>query len=143
MRPGEACLNCHTGGGGTAEDDGGGDDGGGGGDDGGGGGDDGAPLYTLAGTVYPTAHEPNDCVSNRLSGAVVTVFDSTGRAIATMTVNAAGNFFSTAAVRFPITARVTFQGRERVMTTPQNSGNCNSCHTQNGANGAPGRILAP
>jgi hypothetical protein len=43
----------------------------------------------------------------------------------------------------PFTAKVTFQGREIVMTTPQTDGDCNSCHTETGANGAPGRIKLP
>jgi len=29
------------------------------------------------------------------------------------------------------------------MTAPQTSGDCNGCHTQTGANGAPGRITLP
>ena len=43
----------------------------------------------------------------------------------------------------PFTAKVTHQGRERAMTTTQTSGDCNGCHTQAGANGAPGRITLP
>ena len=43
----------------------------------------------------------------------------------------------------PFTAKVTYQGRERAMTAPQTSGDCNGCHTQAGANGAPGRITLP
>jgi hypothetical protein len=145
MRPGEACLNCHTGGGGGGGDD---DDNSGPGGGGGGGDDDddnGAALYTLAGTVFPTAHEPNDCVSNASpnnSLVTVQVFDAAGRVI-TMTAGPTGNFSTSQAVTFPITALLTKAGRQRAMTTRQTSGNCNSCHTQNGANGAPGRILAP
>jgi hypothetical protein len=30
-----------------------------------------------------------------------------------------------------------------MMPVKQTSGDCNSCHTVNGANGAPGRIMAP
>jgi predicted CXXCH cytochrome family protein len=29
------------------------------------------------------------------------------------------------------------------MMTPQETGDCNSCHTEQGRNGAPGRILLP
>jgi hypothetical protein len=143
MRPGEACLNCHTGTGGGGDDSGGNSGPGGGGDDGEGGGDDGAAAgYTIAGTVFPTAHEPNDCVSNRQTATTVQVFDAAGRVI-TMTPNTVGNFFTAQAVTFPITAIVSRAGLQRAMTTRQTNGNCNSCHTQNGANGAPGRILAP
>jgi len=40
-------------------------------------------------------------------------------------------------------AKVVYQGRERIMTVAQTIGDCNSCHTQYGANNAPGRILLP
>ena len=120
MRPGEACLTCHGGSGGGE-----------------------APLFTLAGTVYPTAHEPNDCVGAvNGGGSVVTVLDAAGRTI-TMTPNAVGNFYYAGAVTFPVTARITRNGLARSMTTPQSNGNCNSCHTLTGTNGAPGRILMP
>ena len=36
-----------------------------------------------------------------------------------------------------------YDDRVRMMVASQTAGNCNSCHTQNGANGAPGRIMAP
>jgi hypothetical protein len=34
-------------------------------------------------------------------------------------------------------------GRERIMSAGQTNGDCNSCHTQNGAMSAPGRIMLP
>jgi hypothetical protein len=34
-------------------------------------------------------------------------------------------------------------GRERDMAAAQTSGDCNRCHTQNGAMSAPGRIVLP
>jgi hypothetical protein len=43
----------------------------------------------------------------------------------------------------PFTAEVIYQGQSVSMTTPQTSGDCNSCHTESGANGAPGRIVVP
>ena len=75
--------------------------------------------------------------SNLLGTSSTTTFTHVGGA------NAAGNFFYAGTVSFPIHAKVTFQGRERIMTAAQSSGNCNNCHTQNGANGAPGRIILP
>jgi len=33
--------------------------------------------------------------------------------------------------------------RERRMTTPQFDGDCNACHTQDGLQNAPGRIVVP
>ena len=43
----------------------------------------------------------------------------------------------------PYRAKVVVGGRERVMLTPQTNGDCNACHTQAGAEGAPGRIIVP
>jgi mono/diheme cytochrome c family protein len=46
-------------------------------------------------------------------------------------------------VRQPFTAKVVVGGKERVMVGPQTLGDCNACHTQNGLQGAPGRIIVP
>ncbi len=125
MHPGLACINCHTV---NGEGE--------------------APIFLLAGTVYPTAHEPDDCVGGPVDGttkATIEVTDANGQLIS-MTANASGNFFYTApagAVVMPITAKVLYDGRERVMASAQSSGDCNSCHTQDGTQGAPGRILLP
>ena len=40
-------------------------------------------------------------------------------------------------------AKVVVNGIERAMVTPQTLGDCNACHTQNGLQGAPGRIIVP
>ncbi len=116
MRPGEACVACHQARGG--------------------------PGFNIGGTVYPTGHEPNDCVASSASGAVVTVTDSKG-VTASFTANSTGNFSGNANVTFPITAVVTFNGKSRAMTTGVPSGDCNSCHTESGTNSAPGRIALP
>jgi len=127
MNPGLSCLSCHSASGG-----------GGGGED-----DDEAPFYAIAGTVYPTAHEPNLCYgANGSNGARVVITDAANRVI-TLTPNQSGNFFYDGAITFPFRAKITYQGRERIMTAAQTNGSCNACHTQNGANGAPGRILLP
>ncbi len=147
MNPGLSCLSCHTGAGGGGGDDSGGGGGnsgpgGGGGDDNGGGGAA-AALYTIAGTVYPTGHEPDLCYgANGSNGALVVITDAANRTI-TLTPNQSGNFFYAGAVTFPVHAKVTYQGRERIMVAGQSNGSCNSCHTQNGASGAPGRITLP
>jgi hypothetical protein len=114
MHPGDACIACH------AQQNGE------------------APSFTLAGTVYPTGHEPDDC--DGLDGTAQVVVTDANSAVYTLTPNAVGNFYTTAAVAFPITAKVIEGGTERDMTTPQTIGDCNGCHTQSGANGAPGRI---
>ena len=121
MHPGGTCITCHA----NEEADE-------------------APRYTIAGTVYPTIREPTDCNgSNGTSAGIqVVVTDATGRVL-TLPVNTVGNFFTTAAVTFPFHAKVVRGTVERVMTAAQSTGNCNGCHTEVGANGAPGRIVAP
>jgi cytochrome c553 len=116
MHPGDACIACHRQSGGEA------------------------PTFTIAGTVYPTGHEPAECYGT--SGAQVVITDNTGRTL-TLTPNSAGNFYSTTALAFPIRAKVVVNGQERVMATAQTSGDCNACHTQNGTSMAPGRVTVP
>jgi hypothetical protein len=97
--------------------------------------------FTLSGTVYPTIHETGLCYGVN-GGAQVVITPSCGTPI-TLTVNSAGNFYYTGGVRLPYTAKVVVNGAERVMVTPQTLGDCNACHTQNGLQGAPGRIIVP
>jgi mono/diheme cytochrome c family protein len=121
MHPGRACVSCH------AERDG--------------------PRFAIAGTVFPTAHEPDECEG--LDGeddveARVVITDATGREFQ-LEVNEVGNFHSAPGddIVMPIRAKVVQGDRERVMFGERMSGDCNACHTQNGENGAPGRIVAP
>jgi len=117
MHPGGACITCH------ARSD-----------------EDEAPQFQIGGTVYPTGHEPNDC--NGATGAAVEVTDAGGRVTA-LPVNAAGNFFTSSQLAFPIHVAVVANGKRRSMSGAPPTGDCNSCHTQDGANMAPGRIVAP
>jgi mono/diheme cytochrome c family protein len=119
MHPGGACIACHT-----REREG--------------------PTLSIAGTVYPTPHEPDDCNGvDSASGARVVITDANG-AEASLQVNSAGNFFIEGAVlATPYRAKVVYQGRERVMVEAQTDGDCNGCHTQDGAENAPGRIFLP
>jgi hypothetical protein len=120
MEPGQACISCHAGTGGEA------------------------PTFVLAGTLYPTGHEPDNCngVSNT-SGATVVVTGGSGASV-TLTPNPAGNFYSTTSLAPPYQAKVVnAAGAERAMVSKVSSGDCNSCHTQSGASGAPGRITMP
>jgi hypothetical protein len=97
--------------------------------------------FTIAGTVYPTLHETGYCYGIN-GGAQVIITPLCGTPIV-LDVNSAGNFYYTGTVRSPFTAKVVVNGAERVMVTPQTYGDCNSCHTQNGLQGAPGRIIVP
>jgi hypothetical protein len=118
MRPGEACIACHSRGEG--------------------------PRFSLAGTVYASAHEPNDCnsMASDLAGATVVITDA-NKISYTLTPDRVGNFSSNASLALPYQAKVVKAGNERIMMTPQTVGDCNSCHTPAGANMAPGRILLP
>jgi hypothetical protein len=117
MHPGVGCLSCHSNGR--------------------------APRFFLAGTVYPTGHEPDDCNgSSAMANANVIITGADGATL-TLPVNTAGNFYSTQAVPLPFAAKVVRGASERAMQARQTNGDCNGCHTQTGANGAPGRIVLP
>jgi hypothetical protein len=104
-----------------------------------------APKFSIGGTLYPTAHEPNNCIGTpggTAGTASVVIVDANNQTL-TLAVNAAGNFYSSTAVALPYHAKVVVGTSERVMVAAQTTGDCNSCHTQNGANSAPGRIILP
>lgn len=116
MDPGRACLDCHQ--------------------------KQGGPRFSIGGTVYPTAHEPDNCLGVA-GGLSVVVTDKNG-VMSTLAVNANGNFYGGQNVAPPFTAKVVDgQGNTRAMAGSVTAGDCNSCHTLQGANGAPGRIVAP
>jgi hypothetical protein len=100
----------------------------------------GCHRFRTAGTVFPTAHEPTGCYG--ASGATVLIIDSSGQMF-TFTTNAAGNFYSSASPTPPLKIAVMAGGKMRQMITMAPRSNCNSCHTQSGANAAPGRIMLP
>jgi hypothetical protein len=100
----------------------------------------GGPKYAIAGTAYPSAHEPNDC--NGVSGGQIVITDANGQTI-TLATNSVGNFFYQGTIALPYHAKVVQNGAERVMASTATSGDCNSCHTPDGTGGAPGRIMLP
>ena len=77
-------------------------------------------------------------------GAIVEITDFDG-ATFSLETNTAGNFMLliTERVVFPIRARVIANGEIRAMRGTVASGDCNTCHTQDGASLAPGRIVLP
>lgn len=127
MAPGHICNDCHayTNSGGDGLD---------------------APIFAFAGTVYPTLHEPDDCAGatiSRADRAQVVVVTATGKQFAAP-ITRGGNFMlESTKIEFPVTARVVYRGRTRWMIAPIETGECNSCHTQDGAEGALGRIRLP
>jgi hypothetical protein len=98
--------------------------------------------FKIAGTVYATEHEPLFCDGVNVTGATVVITGATG-VVTTIPINNVGNFDSSTTIAVPFRAKVIYSGGERDMMTPQTSGACNSCHTADGANAAPGRIMLP
>jgi mono/diheme cytochrome c family protein len=131
MRPGVACISCHTQSG------------------------EGEVPKGLGGTVFKTAHEPNDCSGRSTSSAgnalTVQIIDAAGTVVQSLAVNRIGNFYSDTPPPNPFTAKVIDNVTQlaREMVKPQKSGDCNACHTENGTTtviggqSAPGRIMAP
>jgi hypothetical protein len=118
MHPGGTCVTCHSKG-------------------------EGPQLY-VGGTVYPTLHEPTDC--RGVEAAVITITDANNK-VFTLTTNAAGNFFEERdedeSLAVPVTARIEYNGKTLEMKNPVETGDCNSCHSEAGSNGAAGRIVLP
>lgn len=117
MHPGRACIDCHA-----SEGEG--------------------PRYTVAGTVYPTAHEPDDCNGTSSASVRVVITGADGRTT-TLSVNQAGNFFARTSIAMPYRAKVVSVDKVREMKGAVESGDCNACHTLTGAEKAPGRVMAP
>lgn len=101
-----------------------------------------APPFEIAGTVFPTAHEPDDCNGGGTAGAQIVITDANGK-ITKIPVNSVGNFYTQTAIALPYRAKVVVGTTERAMVASQKSGDCNSCHTEAGTNSAPGRIVLP
>ena len=105
--------------------------------------EDDGPSFAAAGTVFPGPNEPDDCYG--VAGVTVEIADADGALYSTET-NEAGNFYllsEEVTLALPFSVRMLYQGRERRMLSAQAIGACNSCHTETGANLAPGRILVP
>ena len=121
MNPGLACLACHQQ---RAPD----------------------KAYPFSGTVFPSLHEKNLCNARPPANTRVEIVDRNGAVALTLYPSStSGNFHSSlyASVALPYTARVVTPTGTATMTTPQTSGDCNSCHTEQGTNGASGRISWP
>ena len=125
MHPGVACSACHQAMGG--------------------------PNLRFGGTVYRAPHDIDDCNGAAPPPTItVTVTDKFNRSL-TATVNAAGNFDVVAQgqgpgsnrLMPPFKAKVSDGTNTRLMNGSVTSGDCNSCHSVAGINGAPGRIIAP
>ncbi len=129
MEPGNTCIQCHSQGEG--------------------------PTYTLAGTVFRNLITKTGCYASGTASSVVPpasytvqITDANGKVFKATTSTLSGNFHfsgkSVSGFTPPYSAEVQDSaGNVRKMATKQTNGDCNSCHTAVGANGAPGRIVAP
>jgi hypothetical protein len=118
MSPGGDCIGCH----GQGE----------------------GPRFDIAGTVMGATNDATDC--GGISGVHVRITGDDGALIDLMT-NEAGNFYRSAGASPPLVTPFSVVlergGKERPMVRTQTDSNCMHCHTAQGAQGAPGRILAP
>ncbi len=102
----------------------------------------GKPIY-IAGTVYPTYHDADLCLG--VTDVKVEIVDNGGTSHL-LDVDSSGNFLDQSLLELwpsPWTVAVVRGSARRPMVSTATSGDCNSCHTAAGANGAPGRIVAP
>ncbi len=127
MDPGEDCMSCHKIGGNNPK------------------------QFILAGTVYKTAHEPNDC--NGSGPYTVSGVDKNGKSWSVKS-NAVGNFYVYAGTLTAPLSKITVTdsaNKTRAMSADAPVGACNACHTEKGAapfapsfaTPAPGRVMAP
>lgn len=126
MHPGRACITCHS----TQTEE-----------------PDVQNLLQVGGTVFDFGHDPDDCygVNGSTDPTTVEITDAMMMKF-TLPVGPSGNFLlrtEDGVPTFPITAVVRRGDLVRAMGSAQQTGDCNSCHTQDGASGAPGRIVAP
>lgn len=95
-----------------------------------------APPWTVAGTVFSAPDAP---ASGGLEGALVQLTDADGIEL-TLVTNRAGNFYTTAPLRFPLQASVEHLGVSAGMERDVPYGGCNSCHRLPPRQLAPGRV---
>jgi phosphatidate phosphatase APP1 len=93
----------------------------------------GQDAFTLAGTVFGDA---SAAASSGLSGVTVAITDKNGTKV-TLTSNAAGNFYTSQALAFPVSVQVQSGTAVAQMHSPAERGGCNGCHA---ASSSLGRI---
>ncbi len=116
MAPGQNCLSCHVSGGAAGD-----------------------VPFTLAGTVFASASADT---GSGLAGITVIVTDA-NQVETTLITNAAGNFFTRAALALPLKKAAVVRRGVRTDMGGVPEGGCNRCHTLPAAGGAGGRIYAP
>lgn len=103
-------------------------------------------AFYFGGTVYPSFHEADLCNSPPPADARIEILDENDKVTMTLLPNEAGNFISNAVVPgapLPYRARLVAGGLTRSMNKLQQDGDCNGCHTEQGDDDAPGRLVWP
>lgn len=133
MNPGLACRSCHLGQNFEGQNPNG----------------DVNAAYAMffMGTAYGDFNEANLCNAHQVpAGAVIEILDNAGVLKLTLAIDPSGNFRSTSTTpgfALPYRARIRANGQVRPMGDAQMNGDCNTCHTEQGREGAPGRIVWP
>ncbi len=94
--------------------------------------------FTVAGTVFGTASADT---GTGLAGISVILTDA-NQVDTTLTTNAAGNFFTSAALALPLKKTAVVRNGQRTEMGAAPEGACNHCHALPPSGGAPGRIYA-
>ena len=95
--------------------------------------------FTVAGTVFGSATADS---GSGLAGVTVIITDANS-VDTTLTTNAAGNFFSGAALALPLKKAAVVRNGTRTDMDGVPVGDCNRCHTLPATGLAAGRIHAP
>ena len=132
MAPGLACIACHSGTNFNNQNPGGLSEFG--------------EIHTFMGTVFAAPHEKDLCTpSLPVTGKVQILAADSDTVLLQMSYGTSGNFYGNLSSR-PATWRarvITSNGATRTMAGPQSDGDCNTCHTVDGEQNAPGRIYLP
>jgi hypothetical protein len=103
-----------------------------------------SPQYTVAGTVYTSLHDPDDCNGSDGIAVAIAFMDDRGAELGQrLQINRVGNFFTSRAMPVSYRVKIIAAGIERVMQAPVTNGDCNVCHTAPGTQGASGRVVKP
>lgn len=94
--------------------------------------------FTVAGTVFGSATADT---GSGLAGVSVVLTDANA-VETTLTTNAAGNFFTGAALALPLKKAAVVRNGTRTEMAGVPAGDCNRCHTLPATGGAAGRIHA-
>jgi hypothetical protein len=121
MHPGTRCAECH-------DDDGEGS----------------STDFVVGGTVHRSLKEPDDCFG--VGGVTVVITDANKKEY-TLKADQAGNFYllrdDAPGFKTPYKAKVIYQGRVATMKEEVSDRDCAKCHSKEGDDDAPGRILVP